>query len=59
MAQNVRLFDRIIRYIFGIFLLTWAIAGGPGWTFIGLLLLITASFGTCPIYWALRINSRS
>ncbi|OFZ14882.1 MAG: hypothetical protein A2Z20_04655 [Bdellovibrionales bacterium RBG_16_40_8] len=59
MSKNVKIFDRIIRFISGIILLTWAIAGGPTWTFVGLLFLVTASFGSCPIYWLLRINSRS
>ena len=57
MTKNIKIFDRIIRYILGITLLTWAIAGGPTWTFVGVALLFTSSFGYCPIYWALRINS--
>lgn len=59
MNRNLILVDRIIRYILGIVLLTWAIAGGPVWTYIGLGLIMTASFGTCPVYWVLRINSKS
>jgi Protein of unknown function (DUF2892) len=58
MNKNIHLFDRIIRYILGIVLLTWAIAGGPIWTYIGLGLIMTASFGACPVYWVFRINSR-
>ena len=59
MSKNIRLFDRIARYLLGILLLTWAIAGGPTWTFFGLYLIMTASFGSCPIYWIFRINSRT
>ncbi|MCB0350393.1 MAG: DUF2892 domain-containing protein [Bdellovibrionales bacterium] len=58
MNNNLRTFDRVIRYITSLFLMTWAIAGGPAWTYVGFLLLLTASIGFCPIYWVLRINSR-
>jgi Protein of unknown function (DUF2892) len=59
MNKNIRLWDRSLRYLLGIIFLTWAIAGGPTWTYVGIYLLITASFGSCLIYWGLRINSRS
>lgn len=55
--RNVRLWERILRYIIGILLLTWAIAGGPHWAFVGIYFIATASFGSCFIYWIFRINS--
>lgn len=58
MTGNLFFFERLLRYILGIVLITLALAGGPRWAYVGLFFLFTASFGTCPIYWALRINSR-
>lgn len=58
MTGNIRLFDRVLRYALGLVLLTWAVAGGPTWTYVGLYLLYTASFSHCLIYWIFRINSR-
>lgn len=49
---NVSRPERAIRYILGLIFFTWAIAGGPTWTYFGLYLLYTAAFGTCLIYWA-------
>ena len=59
MNGNIRGGDRVLRYIVGILLLTWAIGGGPLWTYVGVYFLATASFGHCPIYWIFRVNSRS
>jgi hypothetical protein len=58
MSHNVTLPDRILRYLLSLVLLTWAMAGGPTWSYVGLYFLFSASFGQCAIYWALRINSR-
>jgi hypothetical protein len=58
MTGNIRLYDRVLRYMLGLVLLTWAMAGGPTWTYVGLYLLYTAAFGSCLVYWVLRINSR-
>ena len=58
MNRNITALDRILRYLLSIVLLTWALAGGPTWAFVGLYFLYTASFGTCFFYWVLRINSR-
>jgi hypothetical protein len=57
MSPNLAAWDRTLRYIVGILLTTWLVAGGPTWTLIGLFLLATASFGTCPVYWYLRLKS--
>jgi hypothetical protein len=57
MNENLHTLDRLIRFFASIFLLAWAVAGGPGWTYVGLYLLYTASFSFCFVYWVLRINS--
>jgi hypothetical protein len=59
MTPNIQFWDRLLRYFFGIVLLTLALAGGPTWSYVGAYLLITASFGRCAIYWLFRINSRA
>jgi len=56
MRQNLRWLDRILRWMFGVALLTWAIAGGPWWGFIGIYFLVTGSFGFCPGYYIMQIN---
>ncbi|MCB0407299.1 MAG: DUF2892 domain-containing protein [Bdellovibrionales bacterium] len=57
MTKNVGFLDRSLRFIIGVTLVTWAIAGGPFWTWIGLIPLATASWGLCPLYSALGISS--
>lgn len=58
MLCNVAIWDRVIRFILSIGLLVYAIAGGPFWFFIlGLYLLITGSYGLCPIYSYFRIKT--
>ncbi len=54
--KNVRWWDRSVRYLLGLVVLAWAIAGGPWWTIVGLYPLVTAAFGFCPFYWLLRIR---
>lgn len=50
MRCNMAIWDRILRFIFGVILTAYAIAGGPFWAYIGLYGLITAGWGLCPIY---------
>ncbi len=57
MKINLALWDRILRYLIGIMLLTWAIAGGPWWTYTGLLLIITAAWGLCPVYLIIGVKT--
>lgn len=49
LKKNVQWWDRFIRFCAGVFLLAWAIAGGPGWTYIGAAVLATGAWGYCPI----------
>jgi hypothetical protein len=55
MRRNVRWWDRGFRYVLGVVMLAWAIAGGPWWTLIGLFPLATASWAFCPVLWLLKV----
>lgn len=57
MRINLALWDRILRFIIGVVFLTWAIAGGPWWTYFGAYLILTASWGLCPIYSFLKFKT--
>ncbi|MFN7730047.1 MAG: DUF2892 domain-containing protein [Bdellovibrio sp.] len=57
MKINLATWDRILRYLLGMILSTWAVAGGPWWCYAGLYLLVTASWGLCPIYGLLKIRT--
>ena len=51
---NMRFYDRMFRYGLGILLLTWAVAGGPLWAFLGILPLASAAWGFCPVYYIIQ-----
>lgn len=58
-ARNVGNVDRIIRVILGAVLVGNVFVGLQtvvGW--IGLILIVTGLFGTCPVYSLLGINTR-
>lgn len=57
MKCNVALWDRIIRFLLGTILTSWAFSGGPQWSYLGLYLLFTAGWGFCLFYAILRINT--
>ncbi len=48
--KNIGQTDRIIRAVVGVVLILWALAGGPGWAWIGILPLVTAGISFCPAY---------
>lgn len=50
MKKNVVLWDRCVRLAVGVFLLTWAVAGGPAWAYLGIYFLASGSWGYCPMY---------
>lgn len=50
MRKNLFTLERFLRFIFGLLLVAWALGGGPGWSYLGLYLLATGSWGYCPIY---------
>ena len=47
--RNISLTQRFLRLTLGTAMLSWAIAGGPTWAYISLLLLFTGSWGYCPL----------
>jgi hypothetical protein len=53
MKKNVHLIDRLLRLVVGVGLVAWAVAGGPFWAYLGVLLLATGAWGVCPMYWVL------
>ena len=60
MKKNVGILDRVIRVVLGAALLTFAIIGEGvtakfGW--IGVIPILTAFVGFCPIYTLLGVNS--
>lgn len=59
MKCNVALWDRILRFLFGVILMTYAFAGGPFWAYFGIYGLITAAWGFCPAYAFFRIRTLS
>lgn len=57
MKCNLGRWDRILRLIFGVFLLAYALAGGPLWAYFGVYLIFTSGWGLCPIYSWLNIKT--
>jgi hypothetical protein len=57
MKINLAVWDRSLRFFLGILLTAWAVAGGPWWAFGGAYLVLTASWGLCPIYSFFKIRT--
>lgn len=57
MQKNVGMIDRVIRAVIGIALIIWALAGGPIWAWIGVVPLLTAAAGYCPLYAVLGVRT--
>ena len=58
--SNTGKIDRIIRIIVGILLVGNVFTGIQtpiGW--VGIILIVTGAFGTCPVYSLLGINTKS
>jgi hypothetical protein len=58
--SNAGKIDRIIRVIVGVLLVGNVFTGIQtpiGW--IGIILIVTGAFGTCPVYSLLGINTKS
>ena len=58
--SNTGKIDRIIRVIVGVLLVGYVFTGIQtpiGW--IGLILIVTGAFGTCPVYSLLGINTKN
>lgn len=65
MPVNVGTVDQYVRIVVGLALVAFAFQNGPaiqGWHWaglIGLVLLVTAFFKSCPLYAALGISTRT
>ena len=58
MKINVGTPDRIVRLAAGLGLVGWAaFFGGPAWAYVGIVPILTGSFGVCPLYSLLGINT--
>ena len=61
MNTNVGSIDRVVRLVLGLALLSafFLLAGPLRWLgLVGVVLLLTAAFGLCPLYSVLGINTR-
>lgn len=63
MVKNVGSVDKLIRYIIGIVLILWAslgLSGAAMWVVIviGLIPIVTAMMGWCPIYFIFRLSTK-
>ena len=65
MTRNIGNIDRIVRIIIGIALIAFAVRVGfpdTGWNWlgwIGVIPILTAVFGTCPLYSATGLSTRT
>lgn len=50
MKKNILGLDRFLRFTLGVFLIAWAVAGGPGWAYAGVYALATGAWGYCGVY---------
>ena len=62
MNTNVGTIDRILRFVAGLALIALALGYIPGfapqvWGWIGIIPLLTAVFGTCPLYSMIGVNT--
>lgn len=58
MKINVANWDRVVRLFIGGLLVAWAVAGGPWWAYLGLVLVATSAWSFCPIYALFRTGTR-
>lgn len=49
MKCNVSKTGRAFRLLIGMSLVAWAVAGGPAWTWVGLLIAATGAWRLCPV----------
>lgn len=56
--SNVGTIDRILRVILGVALIAMTLTGTIGiWGWIGVVPLLTAALGSCPLYSVLGLNT--
>ena len=49
-CKNMGAAERAARGLLGAGLLAWAVFGGPVWAWAGVVPLLTAAAGNCPLY---------
>ena len=60
MKRNIGNLDRILRVVFGVLLVGNVFVGlNSPWGWIGLVLIVTALIGSCPVYTAIGVNTAS
>jgi hypothetical protein len=57
MKVNLAAWDRTLRFILGVMMTAWVVAGGPWWAYFGVYLIFSASWGICPIYSFFKIRT--
>jgi hypothetical protein len=57
MKINLAIWDRVLRFFFGILATAWAVAGGPWWAYVGVYLILTSAWGLCPVYAMFKIRT--
>lgn len=57
MLCNIGKIDRIVRVIVGVALIGWAIMSGNVFGYAGIILVLTAGIGLCPLYMLLGIDT--
>ncbi|MDX9731864.1 MAG: DUF2892 domain-containing protein [Bdellovibrionales bacterium] len=57
MRCNVTKTGQAFRLLLGGLLTAWAVAGGPSWTWVGLIVIATGTWRFCPIFMLLRIRT--
>ena len=56
MKCNVSKTGQAFRLLVGMLLMAWAVAGGPIWTWVGLLIAATGAWRLCPVLLALGVR---
>ena len=60
MKRNVGNLDRIARLVVGILLVSNVFLGLQSpWGWVGIVLIVTALLGSCPVYTLLKLNTAS
>ena len=59
MCENVGGYDRALRIIVGTVILLITLMASSWWGLVGLIPLLTGTFGFCPLYPLLKINTKS
>ncbi len=50
MKKNVGKIDKVIRVVVGVGMIAYAAMTGTTWAYLGVIPLVTAAMGFCPLY---------